>query len=139
MKMVRLLFLIIASLAIFTGVGVLPQRTCFEGGSSYTFYCGDSSKDCKIVKADKNANTVRLFLKDVCGESCEYEDFDLDGFLKQYGGEVLFEEVMSDSVNYYCRANLPYSVSLRGETINLHVCVREDKAIAASPIIFGGY
>ena len=139
MKTLKLVFVIIASAVVMTGVGVLPQRLCFEGGSGYTFYCGTSSQDCKVVKADKSPKTAKIFLKNICGESCEYQKLDIESFLKQYDGEILFKEELSDSVNYYCRADLPYFVELRGERINLHICVRDDTAIVASPIIFGGY
>ena len=54
-------------------------------------------------------------------ESTVYSEFDLDGYLSSVGGEVIFVEELSDSVNYYCKANLPYSVILYGEEINLHV------------------
>ena len=55
------------------------------------------------------------------------------------GAEIIFTEELSDSVNYYCKANLPYKVKLYGEEINLHISVRENGVKVASPIIFGGY
>ena len=63
----------------------------------------------------------------------------MDGFLRKVGGEIVFVEELSDSVNYYCRADLPYSVNLYGEEINLHICVKQSGVKIASPIIFGGY
>lgn len=59
--------------------------------------------------------------------------------MKTVNGEIVFCEKLSDSVNYYCKADLPYSVELYGKTINLHVCIRKDGVKVASPIIFGGY
>ena len=85
------------------------------------------------------AAAVRLSLKNVCGEAVVYKSFDLDGFLKQVRGRVVFTEELSDSVNYYCTADLPYSVTVNGHRINLHICVRADSVKAGSPIIFGGY
>ena len=81
----------------------------------------------------------RLALKDVCGECAYYSQFDLEEFLSSVGGEVVFCEQLEDSVNYYCKADLPYSVKLYGEEINLHVCVKSEGVKVASPIIFGGY
>ena len=115
MRAMKLLILAVMSAAILAGVGLLPDRLCFEGGENYTFYCGTSSSDCKTVVADKNAEIQRLLLKEVCGESCRYDSLDLESFLKRYGGEVVFVEELSDSVNYYCKADLPYSVILRGK------------------------
>lgn len=125
--------------AVAAAIAVLPQRLCFSGGQNYTFYCGESSADCREVRAKANAELERLTLSDVCGESAEYDDFDLQAFLKKVNGKVVFTEKLSDSVNYYCTADLPYSVNLYNHTINLHVCVREDTTKVASPIIFGGY
>lgn len=120
-------------------LAVLPSRLCFDGGENYTFYCGTSSADCREIVAGGGASLVRLTLTDVCGESVEYNDFNLNSFLKSVNGKVVFCEELSDSVNYYCSADLPYSVNLYGREINLHVCVRDDKVKVASPIIFGGY
>ena len=64
---------------------------------------------------------------------------DIDGFLSEVNGEIVFCEELSDSVNYYCTADLPYSVELYGREINLHICVRDDGVAVGSPIIFGGY
>ena len=75
----------------------------------------------------------------MCGESAEYSEFDFDDYLKSVNGEVIFTETLSDSVNYYCKADLPYSVNLYGNEINLHVCIKKDRVKVGSPIIFGGY
>ena len=130
---VLLAVLIVSALILF------PSRVCFADGENYTFYCGTSSADCREVRSAFNAEIERLFLTDVCGESAEYEDFDLDSYLKKVNGQIVFIEELSDSVNYYCTADLPYSVDIRGAPINLHVCVRESNVKVASPIIFGGY
>ena len=120
-------------------MAILPSRVCFADGKNYTFYCGTSSADCREIRATFNAELERIALTNVCGESAEYDSFDLEGFLKGINGNVVFVEELSDSVNYYCTADLPYSVNLYGKTINLHVCVRSDTVKVASPIIFGGY
>ena len=123
-------------LAIFTICGA---KVCFDGGESYSFFCGDTSKNCREVRADGNAALTKLTLSDVCGECAEYTEFDFESYLKSVNGEVIFVETLSDSVNYYCKADLPYSVTLYGEEINLHVCIKADRVKVASPIIFGGY
>ena len=131
--------LILFAALICAAIAVLPPRICFSGGDGYTFYIGTSSADCKEVKASANPEIERLTLKDVCGESATYQSFDLESYLKSVNGEVVFFEELSDSVNYYCTADLPYAVNLYGKEINLHVCVKEDGTKVASPIIFGGY
>ncbi len=133
-------FTLAAALALAFTLAVLPSRLVFDGGESYEFYLGNTSSDCRTVSAEReNAALTRLTLSGVCGESATYSRRDAEELIKSLGGEVIFTETLSDSVNYYCRAPLPYSVTLYGEEINLHVCVKADGVTAASPIIFGGY
>ena len=139
MQLLRLFFLTISAVFVLTVIAFLPQNLCFESGGAYTFYCGPSSADCKVVTVHNFAAAAKLGLKDVCGESTDYENFDLESFLKSVDGKVVIKEEFSDGVNYYCTANLPYSVNLYDKEINLHVAVRGDTARVASPIIFGGY
>ena len=122
-------------LAVFT---LLQAKVCFDGAESYTFFCGDTSRNCREVKTD-NAILKKLTLKDICGECAEYSELDIESFLQSVNGEVIFVETLSDSVNYYCKADLPYSVNLYGEQINLHICVSERGIKVGSPIIFGGF
>ena len=138
MKTYGLITVLLATVIV-AALIVFPSRVCFSDGENYTFYCGTSSADCREVKPVFNAEIERLFVSDVCGESVEYREFDLDGYLKKVNGRVIFTEELSDSVNYYCTADLPYSVDINGQKINLHVCVRNESVKVASPIIFGGY
>lgn len=139
MKFLKLIFIALSALIILAGLGCYSRRPCFKCGNAYTFYCGTSSEDCKIVTVSENPAAEKLLLLNVCGESTDYETLDIESFLKKLGGEILITEELSDSVNYYCRANLPYSVNLYGKTVNLHISVRENNVKVASPIIFGGY
>lgn len=135
-----LIFTLVAAVFVLCAVAALPDRLVFEGGERYTFYVGNTSKDCRVVScsADK-AGLTRLTLQGVCGESATFPHLDIDEFLKSVNGEIMFEEPLDDSVNYYCKADLPYSVELYEKTVNLHICVREDGVTVGSPIIFGGY
>lgn len=112
---------------------------CFAEGESYTFFCGDTSRDCKIVTVHGGAALKKLTLADINGESTTYGSLNIRQFLDGVNGEVIFTEELYDSVNYYCSADLPYSVTLYGAEINLHICVKESGVTVASPIIFGGY
>ncbi len=136
----------IASALIFAAIllaalCVLPVRTAFAGSSSYKFFVGDTSKDCRVITANpRSALLTRLTLTGVCGECAVYPpDYDYENLMKDLGAEVVFCEELSDSVNYYCTARLPYRVELYGREINLHICVKEDGIAAGTPIIFGGY
>lgn len=132
--------IILATAAVVCAAAVsLPKRTAFESGESYTFYVGSSSSDCKVLTVESNAAIVLLTLKDVCGEATTFSSLDVNEFLQSVNGEVLFEEKLSDSVNYYCSADLPYSIQLYGQTVNLHICIKESGVTVGSPIIFGGY
>ncbi len=135
------LFLITIAAGVLVAVFAICQaHLCFDGGQSYTFFVGNTSKDCREVKTDGNALLKKLTLSSVCGECAEYpSSFDYKEYLKKVNGEIIFTEELSDSVNYYCKADLPYSVKLYGEKINLHICVKKDSVMLASPIIFGGY
>ena len=139
MRFVKLLSITLAAGAFIAALALMPIKLCFESGESYTFFCGDSSKNCREVTVTENVRLKRLLLNDVCGESTVYSEFDLDDFLQSVEGTIVFKEELSDSVNYYCKANLPYSVNLYGEQINLHICVKEFGVKVATPIIFGGY
>ncbi|MCM1438655.1 MAG: hypothetical protein NC131_05520 [Roseburia sp.] len=135
-----LLFTASAALLIIFLVATLPDRLLFRGGDRYTFYVGNTSKDCRVITCSADeADVKRLTLQDVCGESATYKSLDITAFLSGVNGEILFSEQLDDSVNYYCKADLPYSVLIDGLEINLHICVREEGVTVASPIIFGGY
>lgn len=139
MRFLKLLSVSVIAAAFIVALAVVPTKLCFESGESYTFFCGDSSKNCKEITTVSNAEFKKLLLQDICGESTVYRNFNLEEYLETVNGEVVLVEKLSDSVNYYCKADLPYSVSLYGEEINLHVCIKSDAVKVASPIIFGGY
>ena len=127
-----------AALIIFT-IAALPKSICFDGGYNYVFYCGTSSADCKVVRAEGNAKLTRIFLDNVCGEGAEFNELDIEQFLSSVGGEIIFSESAAGITNYYCSANLPYSVAIDGAVINLHIAVCENSVKVGTPIIFGGY
>lgn len=131
---------LILGLCLIAAIALLPNRLIFKGAEKYSFFTGDTSKRCcEIAVSGERAALTRVTLSEVCGESATYPSLDIDEFLQNLNGEVLFCEELSDSVNYYCKADLPYSVTLYGETVNLHICVKEGGTTVASPIIFGGY
>ncbi|MDE7257345.1 MAG: hypothetical protein K2N50_05270 [Clostridia bacterium] len=135
-----LLFTALAAVIIICLVGALPNRLVFKGGNRYTFYVGNTSKNCRVVSCSvAEAGLTRLTLQGVCGESVTFSRLDIDEFLKSVNGEIIETQPLDDSVNYYCKADLPYSIELFQTSINLHICVREDSVIVGSPIIFGGY
>ncbi|MGN0811897.1 MAG: hypothetical protein ACI4MQ_00095 [Candidatus Coproplasma sp.] len=137
---VKLLLTLTLSALVLCAICALPCRLLFFGGDSYRFYLGDTSLNCKEVFAEgERAPFTRLLLSNVNGESATYKSLDIERFLKNVGGRIIFTEEIDGAVNYYCKADLPYSVELYGEEINLHICLKEDNVTVASPIIFGGY
>lgn len=139
MRAVKLSLTLIAAAILCMAVYSLPEKLAFDCGDSYTFFVGDSSKNCKVITVTSGAELKKLTLSPVCGEATTYAELDVEEFLRAVNGEILFTESLSDSENYYCSADLPYSVNLYGQTINLHICVKESGVTVASPIIFGGY
>ncbi len=135
----KLLVLCIAAGTILAVITVCQAKLCFDGAESYTFFVGDTSKNCREVRAESFTALKKLTLSDVCGESAEYSVLDLEEYLKSVNGEIIFTETLSDSVNYYCKADMPYSVKLYGTEINLHICVKNSGVKVGTPIIFGGY
>ena len=129
-----------AAVVLVFALAVLPNRLAFKGGESYSFFVGNTSKNCRVVTCSaRNASLTRLTLGEISGESATFSSLDIDSFLDGVKGEIVFTETLSDSVNYYCTADLPYSVFLYETRINLHICVKEGSVTVASPIIFGGY
>lgn len=139
MRALKLSAIIILAAAVCAAAVSLPRRTAFDEGTSYTFYIGSASSNCSILTVRGNSQLIFLTLRDVRGEATVFPELDIEQFLYDVDGKVLFREELSDSVNYYCSADLPYSAELYGEQINLHICVREDSVTVGSPIIFGGY
>ncbi len=138
-RFLKLLILTIAAGILIAVIVICQAGVCFKNSENYTFFVGDTSKNCREVHADGNAALKKLSLTGVCGECAEYSELNIENYLKSVNGEIVFVETLSDSVNYYCKADLPYSVKLYGEEINLHICVKNNGVKVGSPIIFGGY
>lgn len=139
MHFIKLSLTAVAAALIIFSITAIPKKICFDGGYNYVFYCGTSSADCKVVRANDNAKLTRIFLSGVCGEGAEYREFDMQKFLSSVNGEIMFSESAAGITNYYCTADLPYSTILDGTQINLHIAVCGDTVKVGSPIIFGGY
>ncbi|MGN0813882.1 MAG: hypothetical protein ACI4MH_01465 [Candidatus Coproplasma sp.] len=139
MKALKLGLTLIAAAILFTTVVSLPKKLAFDCGDSYTFFVGDTSKNCQVITVTQAAELKKLTLRGICGEATTYSTLNVDEFLKSVNGEILFTESLSDSENYYCHADLPYSINLYNQTVNLHICVKQSGVTVASPIIFGGY
>ena len=141
MKAAKICAVALCAVVLILILAALPKKLCFDGETceKYTFFCGNTSSDCREVDGGANAGLKRLFLSDVCGESAVYKDFDLERFLQKVNGKILFEERVAGTVNYYLSADLPYTVNINGYSVNAHVCVREKDVKVGSPIIFGGY
>lgn len=139
MKAVKLGFTLFAAAIMCALICFLPEKLAFDCGESYTFFVGDTSKNCKVITVSRGAELTKPTLSEICGEATTYAELNIEEFLKDVDGKILFCESLSDSENYYCSANLPYSIELYGQTVNLHICVKQGSTTVGSPIIFGGY
>ena len=139
MKFFKVIAVCVCAAVSLSALAAFNSGTCFEEGEIYTFVCRDASRGCRIVTVESGAALKKLALKDINGESTTYASLNIADFLNEVSGEIIFTEELSDSVNYYCTADLPYSTKLYGQEINLHICVKEQGVTVASPIIFGGY
>jgi hypothetical protein len=140
MRLIRLSITLLLATFICLAVLTMSGKTAFESQNDYFFFVGNTSADCKVVYANANSATLtKLITPNICGEGTTYTKIDVSDFLADLDGQVVFTEELSDSVNYYCTANLPYSIELYGQTINLHISVKDDSVMVATPIIFGGY
>lgn len=139
MRAFKLGAILITAALVCIATAVLPPKLIFKGGENYTFFVGDTSRNYQAVTPEGDAALYKLTLKNIGGESATYSSLDPEKFVSDMGGKIEFVEELSDSVNYYCSAPLPYSVTLYDKQINLHICVKKDGVTVASPIIFGGY
>ncbi len=140
MKMLKLAALLTGTLTLAGALCIFSSRPAFSAGENYTFYTGTASSNCAIVTVEaEEAALKRLELRQIRGECTTYAELDVPAFLDEVNGRILFTEKLADSVNYYCSADLPYSIQLYGEQVNLHICVKQEGVTVASPIIFGGY
>ena len=139
MKFLKLFFGVLFAFLTTLSITFFRASPCFVGGENYTFFTGKSSQSCQIIKASTSPALCKLFLTDVCGELATYKNLDVDDFFQKTDATVVFIERLFDSTNYYCTANMPYAITLYGQQINLHICVKDDVVLVGSPIIFGGY
>jgi hypothetical protein len=138
MRAIKIGASLLAAIFLLFAFTLMQNKLLFQGGENYTFYVGNNSSNCQIIYSDTPAIT-KLTLDRLCGECAYFESINASDLIESLNAQVVFVEVVDDSTNYYCSAPLPYSISLYGKTINLHVCVKGDVVVAASPIIFGGY
>lgn len=139
MRFFKTAALILCAFVCAAAFWIFNSPLAFEESESYTFFCGNTSANCREVTVHDNAALKKLALKDVNGESTFYSTLDVQKFLEELGAEVIFTEQLEDSLNLYCSADLPYSTELYGHEINLHVCIKDEGVKVGSPIIFGGY
>lgn len=102
-------------------------------------YLGSNSSCCKFETTDYVGASL-IFNK--YGESVilEDENFNVEEFFRSVQGEiVLIEEIEGGTSFYAYSKEIKYLREIKGERINLHVYVKGEKVIIASPIIFGSY
>ncbi len=138
--MLKKLGVIFSLIIILTGIAIFNAQPIFgKLSNNYQVYLEDASSLALIKRV-----TAREFysLRGVKGESVELslDSFDLENILKQFGAEIKFTEQTADSQIYYAYSpNIKYLKKVKGEKINLHIVIAQDRAVLGSPLIFGSF
>lgn len=142
-KIVRF-FLLICACAVFCAacLGIKAANVCkfrdLEG--TRTFYLNSASSQAlmkttlEVRDLDKiEGESVSLVVVE-SGETFVKEVFE------KYGAEILIKEEACGIVSYYGYTPAwKENVFVDGKKINLHVSVKNSRAVVGSPIVFGGF
>lgn len=129
----RLLLLFCAAAFLF----LLYHAPVFEAGEGYTFHFGANSS---AQFSTASSPFEKILLGEVKGESVQYEGNQLLSLQKRFRAKLLFTEEICGVKNYYFYSPcLKDAVLLEGHAVNLQIALSEEKTVAGTPIIFGGY
>lgn len=138
MRRIGGVLLTVAALACGCFFYVLLCSPVFPEGESYTFYLGDSSSARAVLSETPLFD--RLTLGNVRGESVVYAGERYEELKDRYRAELRFTEKVGNVTNYYLYSPaMKESVVLNGVRVNLHIAVGEEKTVAGTPLIFGGF
>ena len=98
MKLFKILGIVACFAACAACLTAFNSNTCFAEGESYTFFCGDTSRDCRIITVESGAALKKLTLRGINGESTAYPELDIAEFLDEVNGQIIFTEELTDSV-----------------------------------------
>jgi hypothetical protein len=140
----RLMLLFFILFTLFLCPLSLQSQTVFPVGESYTFYLDSPSSRAKTIVCDSSTplSAVRLCLSTrLTGESTVYPSADADEIAENYQATLLFQEEAAGVASYYFYTPLfKNGISLGGQTVNLHIAVRQDGTVAVgTPLLFGGF
>ncbi len=127
--------ILIGVLAVFALV--LIHTPVFGQGEGYELYAGASSSAQILPVSDPVL--AKFFTGEVAGESVRYAGDRAEELIGRFRAKLLFTEECCGAVNYYLFSPmLGGGVKLMGETVNLHIAVREGRTAVGTPLIFGG-
>ena len=120
-------------------VSIINSTPVFSGyASTFEVYIGSDSSNAQIVSASKSE---LIFMNNVCGQAfvMDKDSFDLSGFLKDFGAQIVSVEQIGEGVSYYAFSpKIKYKKQLFNETVNLQIFIG-DTVKVGSPIIYGSF
>ena len=137
--MLKKIVILIIGFVIVLGVAVNNKAPVFYGYSNRFEVCLDkASSSTEIIRvSDKE---FYIFEK-VGGEcfSTDYEEFNLDNFLRKYNAQIVMVEQLEQGISYYAYSpTLKYKALILGKTVNLQIFIG-DRVTVGSPFIFGSF
>ena len=101
-------------------------------------YKNSSSSQAEIVFLSKKQ---MYFTVGKTGESVELEKTtDIEKLLIDFSAKLVMVEEIDCGVSYYAYSSkIPYLTKLKGQKVNLHVFVGEEKIKVGAPLIYGSF
>lgn len=132
------------ALSVCLAIGVLAfvalfHITVFPYAADKEYYLYSPSSQAQI----KNEITFSElpYIKGECARfAIENDEKDLQALIAHYNAEIVRIEQFNGGTSYYCYSNkLKTPILLDGAHVNLHIVVKENELLIATPLVFGGY
>ena len=89
-----------------------------------------------------NANNFNYYLHyEIAGESCVLnKNYSIIDIVNYFNAEEVFtEEINTNKIIYYYSPKIKYLQVIKGERVNLQVCITEKNIKVGAPLIFGSF
>ncbi len=118
----------------FVRVGNVSAFAGFQGERTFYLYSASSQAQVKRTLSLSDIGNIK-------GESITLdENADVKSVLEKYDAYIIMEETCGKTTSYYCYSPRLYqSVTLGGQSVNLHIAIGEQTTTLGTPIIFGGF
>ncbi len=117
----------------------LFQSTAIPYATDKEYYLYSPSSQAEITT---DLSFVDLpYIKGECARiKTSDSEKDLQAAINRYAANVVKTELFDGGVSYYCYSEkLKTPILLDAEFVNLHIVVKTDELLIATPILFGGY